>query len=243
MATTNQQQQREILKLAIGQLDTMLTLATTMRIQQYLLRKNASGFRDFEEEVAHLDDQIAIHGTGVLADRQNILRRPNRWDDDNFMPEDVPLGSHELGAYIDSFPLDAAGSSYVFTLLEVFGNDVAAIVSPGSISRNKAWHEDVKGFADLRDPNQVTTAQAAFGKHFGIAGPDVPEIAARRMVELKRIRNEFAHDGSGRVDFEGFLKDVVAIVCHIVFLTTDEDRLSSYPWEDHMKQFDPQTKV
>lgn len=28
-----------------------------------------------------------------------------------------------------------------------YGDEVAAIVAPGSINRNKAWHEYIKGFA------------------------------------------------------------------------------------------------
>lgn len=79
----------------------------------------------------------------------------------------------------------------------------------------------------------------AFAKHFSAGSADVPDLAASRMVDLKRVRNKFAHVGSNRIDFGRYLHDV----CHIVFLTTDEDRISVYPWEDHRDQFDPLTKA
>jgi hypothetical protein len=62
------------------------------------------------------------------------------------------------------------------------------------------------------------------------------------MVDLKRIRNDLAHDGSGRVSFPSFLADAIAVVCHIAFLVTDETRISIYPWEDHEDRFDPQSR-
>jgi hypothetical protein len=151
------------------------------------------------------------------------------------------MGSHEVGAYIREYPLEAASASYLFTLLEIHGDEVAAIVQPGSIDRNKAWHENIKGFADLRDPVQVEKMRAAFAKHFGAEACDVPELAVRRMVNLKKVRNDFAHDGARGISLPSFLIDTIAVVCHIAFLVTDETRLSIYPWEDHEDRFAPRS--
>jgi hypothetical protein len=74
-------------------------------------------------------------------------------------------------------------------------DEVTALLQPGSIIRNKAWHEDIKGFANFRNPAQVTKARESFAKQFGAHPEGVPECAVRRMVGLKRIRNDFAHDG------------------------------------------------
>lgn len=240
--TTDRMVQRQILRLALTQLGSMLMLATTMKMQRYLIRRSTSGFRDFEAEVSELPDQRAIHGTGILATRTKIAIAKPSWEDDFYLDE-VPLGSHELGAYIDSFPLEAAGASYAFTLLEVFGDDVAALVGPGTLQSNKAWHEGIRGDAVLKDRNQMEACRKAFAKHFSADSADVPDLAVSRMVDLKRVRNEFAHAGSNRIDFKRYLHDVCAVVCHIVFLTTDEDRVSVYPWEDHLDQFDPLTKA
>lgn len=229
-------QRAQVLRLTHSTLNGLVEFKTVYDIQRYVTDRHSRDFREFEAETA----EGTFDGAGVISTRDNILKDPRR-EDDTFYHDEVPMGSHEVGAYIREFPLEAASASYVFTLIEVYGDEVAAIVAPGSINRNKAWHEDIKGFADLRDPVQVQKMCAAFAKHFGANSADVPELAARRMVELKRIRNDFAHDGSGRVSLPSFLTDAIAVVCHIAFLVTDETRISIYPWEDHEARFAPRS--
>ncbi|MDF0541208.1 hypothetical protein PX699_02535 [Sphingobium sp. H39-3-25] len=228
--------QRKIMKLTLAMLQTLLEFKTVYDIQAYMTDRHGRDFRTFEEETA---DQV-FAGAGVLATRENIVVI-DKFGDAEFCHWEVPMGSHETGAYIMAFPLAAASASYVFTLIEGFGDDIADLVSPGSRNRNRAWHEDVKGFADLADPVQVTKAREAFAKHFAADPADVPPLAARRIVGLKAARNAFAHDGERSIDFQQFLQDALAIVCHIAFLTTGEDRISVYPWEDHMDQFAPRS--
>jgi hypothetical protein len=229
--------QEQVLRLGVSTLNQLLTFKLETDLLDYISDRDARDFRSFEEEIAHA---ASIHGAGVLATAADLTRELEPGDE-GFFRTDVLLGAHEVGAYIASFPLAAAAASFTFTVLENFGNDVAAITSPSGLDRNKAWHEDVRGFANLGDPVQLKKARAAFGKHFGVSSGDVPEIAARRIVEVKRIRNEFAHDGSRWVSFDSYLEDVLAIICHIVFLVTDERRLSVYPFEDHSGLFTPQT--
>ena len=228
--------QAQVLRLTRSTLNELLEFKTVYDIQRYVTDWHSREFREFEAATA----EGTFNGAGVIATRENVLKDPRR-EKDTFYHDDVPMGSHEVGAYIRQFPLEAASASYVFTLIEVYGDEVAGIVAPGSINRNKAWHEEIKGFADLRDPVQVQTMRAAFAKHFGADPNDVPELAARRMVELKRIRNDFAHDRFGRVSLPSFLTDAIGVVCHIAFLVTDERRISIYPWEDHEDRFDPQS--
>lgn len=217
-------------------LDTLLEFRTIYDIQSYMTDRHARDFRDFEAATA---DEV-FQGVGVIATRNNIVTT-ERFGPDEFLVDDVGMGSHETGGYIAAFPLQAASASYVFTLLEGHGDDIAGLVNPGSLNRNKAWHEDIKGFAALGDPVQVDKAREAFAKHFGADANAVPEIAARRIIELKRDRNAFAHDGDPFINFKEFHRHAVAIVCHIAFLVTNEERLSVYPWEDHEEQFSPQS--
>lgn len=225
-----------ILSLTYSTIKNLLEFKTIYDIQRYLADRHSRDFREFEAETAY----ETFAGAGVVATRDNILKSPQR-NEDSFYYDDVPMGSHEVGAYIRSFPLEAASASYVFTLLEIYGDEVAAIIHPGSIDRNKAWHEDVKGFADLRDPVQVEKMRGAFAKHFGADAGDVPDLAAQRMVGLKKIRNDFAHDGTDRISLPSFLADTIAVVCHIAFLVTDETRISIYPWENHEARFHPRS--
>lgn len=226
----------QLLRLTHSTLNQLLEFKTVYDIQRYLTDKHARDWRDFEVETAN----EVFEGAGVIATRDNVLLDPQE-DEDSYYQTDVPMGSHETGAYIRGFPLEAASASYIFTLLEVFGDEVAALVQPGSINRNKAWHEDIKGFADLHDPVQVTKAREAFAKHFGADPEEVPEPAVQRMVGLKRIRNDFAHEGQGWVNLPSYLADTIAVVCHIAFLATDETRISIYPWEDHDDRFAPRS--
>lgn len=230
--------QREIFRLTVSTLREMLIFKTTVDIQKYMSERHARDFREFEAETAVNQE---FDGAGVLATRENIAKA-RAFSEQGFFHDEVPLGSHEVGAYIGQFPLEAAASSYVFTVVEVFGDKVAELVSPGGLDKNKAWHEDVKGYADLRDSVQLRKAREAFGKHFDAKADDVPELAARRMVELKRARNAFAHDGEEDIGFTQFLEDALAVVCHIAFLVTDENRISVYPWEDHMDTFKPRSR-
>lgn len=242
MKNLNQESKELIRNLSIETLERLLTFATTFKIQQFIIDRNALEYRDFEALVSTLGQNETIDGTGIIALKKEFsLATPN--DIQDFLNDEVPLGAHELGAYIRAFPLSAAAASYVFTILEVYGNDVAEIVSKGGIRKNKAWHEDIKGFADLRDKVQVKKSQEAFAKHLGRQADKVTELAVHQIVNLKRLRNEFSHDAQEDVNFTRYLHDTLAVVCHIAFLTTDEDRFSVYPWEDHMETFLPKSKA
>ena len=213
MAQTDQETQRKILQLTRNYLHQILTFATTVRIQKFILHKNETNFREFEEEAAYLENHESIKGVGVVATRENITSMVPTHEQD-FFYDNIPLESYELGAHINSFPLQAASASYLFTLLEIFGNEVATLLNPSSIGRNKAWHEDVKGSTDLNDKVQVRKAQKAFARHLTAAVDKVPELAAYRIIKLKHARNKFAHKGGQAVQFDEFLHDTLAIICH-----------------------------
>jgi hypothetical protein len=230
-------EQGKVIQIGERTLKVLLTFKLEVDIQRYLGNRHSINWSDLEHEIAV---NQSLHGAGIVATPEELLHEPD-FGEEGFFRSQVPLSSEEVGHRILSFPIEAAAASYAFTLLEVFGNDVAAVTSPKGLNRNKAWHEDIKGFADLRDKVQVEAARRAFGKHFLAQAGDVPEIAARRMVELKRVRNDFAHDGNTVISFDNFLQNVLAIICHIIFLVTDEKRLLVYPFEDHHRIFKPST--
>ena len=197
-------------------------------------------YSEFEMLLSVLRPEDGVTGTGVIAHR-NEFSKAGLKDEMGFLKDGIPLDAQEISAYIDAFPLSESAASYLFTILEVFGNDVAEKIKPGSINKNKAWHEDVRGFADLRDEIQVQKMREAFAKHFQVDPAKVTDLAVHQTVKLKKIRNEFAHDAQARVNFEDYLHTTIAVVCHIAFLVTDEDRFSVYPWEDHLQRFTPQS--
>ena len=91
-------------------------------------------------------------------------------------------------------------------------------------------------------PGPLDGGWSGFAKHFSASPNYVPDVAARQMVSIKKKRNDYAHEGSQAISFDDYLRETLAVVCHIAFLTTDEDRLSVYPWEDYLDTFDPRTK-
>ncbi|MBP2302823.1 hypothetical protein [Azospirillum picis] len=235
MTRTFTDKEIQVLKLTVSTIEEILRIKATYDIHRYIINKAERSYQDFEAEL-HVDYDIT--GTGVLATSVNI-RTAQEEDDDKIVKTDLPLAPESISENIGSFPLEKATASYLFTILEVYGNSVVDIINPGSINKNKAWHEDVKGFADLRDSVQLDKACEAFGKHFAVPGNLVLDHAARRMVRLKKERNDFAHEGSGKVDVLSYLEDVVTVICQIAFMTTKEERLSVYPWEDYEGTFSP----
>ena len=226
-----------IIKLTKSVLDRMLTFKTTVDIQNYVMNKTHADFREFEAEVSINNP---IKGTGVLADRTNITTGTSVYKKE-FYHNNVDVGAHELGAYVGLFPFDDASASYIFTLLEVYGDDVVNVVNPGGVGGSRAWHQEIKDNYDFRDAVQKQKAREAFAKHFLADWNNVPEVAPLRMIALKKQRNAFAHQGNARINFEEFISDSLAMVCHIAFLTTGVDRISSYPWEDYMDTLNPRT--
>lgn len=222
----------QIMERTKSALTQLLQFKTIYDIQNYLTDRHTRDWREFEAATA---DEV-FDGAGVIATRENVLLDPDQ-DGGSYLHTDVPMGSHETGAYINGFPLNAASASYVFTLLEAFGDEIAELMQPGSLNRNRAWHEDIKGFVDIRDPVQVKKAREAFVKHFGADPDDLPEQAALRMIALKKIRNDFAHAGGSAVNLPRYLASTIAVVCHIAFLASDEELISVYPWEDHENRF------
>lgn len=224
--------QRKIFNRAIDELTWMLRAAATLKVQSYLLGREAMDYRRFEAETAHLS-QSELSGTGVIATRTK--------NKSLILEEDVPLANWELSDLIEGFPLHAAAASYLFTQLEVFGNDVIDLIEIDG-RKDRSWHVGISGKADLTNPTEMAKCKEAFGSSFGVAGEKVPEDAIERLANLKRQRNEFAHQRFSRIDYRDFLNDTLSVVCHISFLITDRERISVYPFEDHEGRFSPQSR-
>jgi hypothetical protein len=81
-------------------------------------------------------------------------------------------------------------------------------------------------------------ARAGLAIPFKVATHDVPPIALVRLVELKKVRNAFMHEGKAKVDFEAFFANVVALVCHLHFMCVPTDvRIRAFPFHDFLETF------
>lgn len=225
--------QTRIYNRALEELKDMLRTAATMRVQTYLLNTQAERYREFQDETVHLQYDV-LSGRGIISSRSG--------NQGEVIQDLIPLANAELCEFLPADSLKAPAASQLFTKLEVFGNDVAEYLE-FQIPKGKAWHTEVSGKTDVKDVKQMEKACKDFGKPFGINEKDVPEMAAYRLINLKKLRNEIAHYGKLSVDYDDFLSDVLAVVCDIVYLTTDEDRLSVYPFDDLHDHFAPLSRT
>lgn len=236
-------QKKIVVQEAVRTIRRLLEFKLSVDLTRYMVDKNNREFRNFEEEIAVSEE---IFGTGVLATPEKLeLLNPLGYKD-QFLLNEVPLGAHETGEHITIFPLDAAAAAFAFTQLEVFGNEVARIVDEKKLGR-ASWHQDVSdnrqrhGEEEPRPKQSEEVAKAGFARYLGLRADQVPQDAVDRLSAVKAARNAFAHGDHVRVSFDDFLKDVIGVICHIVFLTTGIDRISVYPFEDHFETFEPQT--
>ncbi len=80
------------------------------------------------------------------------------------------MGSHEVGAYIRGFPLEAASASYVFTLIEVYGNHRASDF-PFDLAETRGWSPSPDGISELWWASEAARAGA-------LASPAAAEASA-----------------------------------------------------------------
>ncbi|MNH67412.1 hypothetical protein D3C73_194660 [compost metagenome] len=144
----------------------------------------------------------------------------------------IPLAPEEIISNLNDYPLQAATAAYAFSLVEVYGNDVANLFKPGSVRPLGSWHTDIKFDLDSRDTAQSLRAAAAFAKLFDGDPADIKPASVIRLVAMRRARNDYVHRKDTGIAFDRFLVYCLAVVCQIHFLkASDQSALKVYPWE------------
>ncbi|CAN7371734.1 MULTISPECIES: hypothetical protein [Rhizobium] len=211
---------KRIIREALKQL---AILGVNHRLHRYVLDKARDGWRDLEAE---LHAQYPVRGIGIRASRNNIKGDYFFFGHELLAPEEV---THLLSDTL----FDAAMASYAFTILEIAGDDLVQFKKPES-NDGKAWH------LGITQEHKMTEGTAGglkirFAKIFDFVPDEVSPDVIIRLARIKAQRNEFAHQGRIHVDFQTFLADAMAILCHLFFLChDDEEKLLLYPFEtDH----------
>lgn len=125
---------------------------------------------------------------------------------------------------------DAAMAAYVFTIVEMCGDEVAALVKQ-TPTKQRAWHTEIKQNEKL-SVTEALSQTAKFAKPFDGDVNLVTATSVIRLARMKAARNEFAHQGNTMVDFSQFLEDALAVLSQIYFLCLpQETHLKIYPWE------------
>ena len=91
----------------------------------------------------------------------------------------IPFAPEEIISNLNDYPLQAATAAYAFSLVEVYGNDVANLFKPRSVRPLGSWHADIKFDLDSRDTAQSLRAAAAFAKLFDGDPADIKPASVR----------------------------------------------------------------
>jgi hypothetical protein len=180
--------------------------------------------------------EYPISGTGLLAKRAMMTTKDHDLIGD-FIVDDVPLAPETHVQEADSFPMAAASAAYVFSILEDVGNAVVEIIYPGSIRTRSAWHRGVFGDANLAVKAELNRARDGFAAPFKVPRGKIPVLSTKRLVWLKKCRNDYAHDLDVNVDFNKFFQYVLVMVAQINFIVMPTREIKAYPYEDHHDQF------
>ncbi|MEP9389426.1 hypothetical protein [Mesorhizobium sp. KR9-304] len=212
-------------------LHRMLEFRASHDLTRYLLDQARTNHR---QTAAEMHANYPIKGVGVKATRASLTR--HNFDQPYFIIDDQPLAPEDLFFKVAEYPLDGASCSYLFTLVEEYGNFMVRTFYPDYPPFKKvhtAWHHGVYAGMNLRNPVEMQKAKAAFTRPFGDEGAHISPQAIRRLRQIKEQRNSFAHEAREDFEFKAFFENTIAIVCHIYFLCMpDRKEIGVYPFED-----------
>jgi hypothetical protein len=196
---------------------------------EYIHEEATVHWRELEDR---LHEDYRIKGVGIKASRKN-LKTVDEYHG-GFLHTDEALFPGEVPSELQSFPYRAAAAAYSFTILEGYGDEIVNLVNPGYLKARQAWHHGVYGDANFQDKQAIAKARKGFCTPFGVQPSRIPLYAVKRLVDIKAIRNEFAHEGSASVDFNEFFANVTGTVASIFFaLLPAEKELSLFPYYDY----------
>lgn len=217
----------EVRQVTVDALEQMIRFYVGHKGIKYIHEEKA---RDWRSLVDSLHISYPISGVRVHA-KKNGLRKIEV-NCGGFLEFDYPLAPEYMVDDINSYPIDAASASYLFTILEVFGDSLVEKVNPGSLKERHAWHRKVHGDCDLSNKDAIEKAKIGIRETFKLTRRSIPNYAIERLVKLKNIRNEFAHNGDSLVDFDEFFSNSVATVLFLYYFLLPKAReIRVYPFE------------
>lgn len=199
-------------------IERLLELGVNFRLHRHLFDGHAAEWRNLSEEL-HMG--YPVRSLGIIATPTNIVKYHFLHDQEMVAPEEIV---HLVGDKI----YDTAMAAYAFTIVEMCGDEVAAIVKQAPA---RAWHTDISQNKEL-SVSDAFSQREKFAKPFDGDVNLVTATSVTRLARMKAARNEFAHRGDTEVDFGEFLEDALAVLSQIYFLCLPgETHLKVYPWE------------
>ncbi|NMM29233.1 MAG: hypothetical protein HHJ12_18640 [Glaciimonas sp.] len=124
MASSIETKSEKIKDLAQSFFHSALKLHVSFQCSEYLNDKAIVGWREFEDEISV---NYPIKGVGITATRSNLDMVDGEYG--GFLHLEEPLSATSVTDELHGFPYEAAAAAYLFTALEVYGNDILEIVS------------------------------------------------------------------------------------------------------------------
>jgi hypothetical protein len=215
-------------------LDRLLQFKLAYETTSYLLQRARSSW----EKVGHeFELGIPTEATGIIADRNSLEEESHtRFEFRDRVASDTVFLS------LSDMPLESAAISYVFTQLELYGDFVVMAVNRKFFTRKKHaknWHSGIHGNANIKDAGKLLKMRSALATPFRMEAGDIPLFTVAQVIELKRVRNEFAHGGRSNASFNVLFSYAVDLICQIHFwVLNDEEMIIRWPFRDWSEKVD-----
>lgn len=142
-------------------LTTLIRFRTSHDVAAHLLDKTNDNWREFEAEFSI---NYPIKTCGVLTDLEKL--REWEFNSDTVVRDEIDIGGHEIIEELSTYPIEAVSLVYMFSVLEVYGDEVAGLVNPYFVKEKRAWHREV--FLPKGEPkySDVEKVRNGFAKPF-----------------------------------------------------------------------------
>jgi hypothetical protein len=211
-------------------LKRLLEFKVSCDVIRLLVSDAESQYRYFEDRL-HVGYPVRGAGVRALRSAMDMKFELSMVDDQDLEPS---LAVTKLG----EFPLEAAAASYIFTILERHGDALVSIANRGyfrssGVPRFASWHHLVFGDADIGKPEVLTDMRKRYGKPFLQSSSTVRFRSVANLVELKRLRNAYAHDLESSINLDEYFRLIISIVCDLEFMLVPESVLvKEFPFYD-----------
>jgi len=220
---------RNIRSLTEETLESLIRFVMSHEVATHILGNTNENWKEFEEEFSV---DYPIKGWGVLASESLI----SEWDFNNesIIRDEIDISGEEVSSELSTYPIDSVSIVYMFSILEVYGDEVTNIINSSFVKDRRAWHRKV--YLPKNEPSykDIEKIRRGFAEPFNANSSDVKFNIAAALAQLKNARNLIVHKNNGGYNFKMVLSAIVAIICHIDFLASKEtNMLKVYPWEDY----------
>ncbi|UUO27692.1 MULTISPECIES: hypothetical protein [Bradyrhizobium] len=215
-------------------LDRLVQFKLAYETTSFLLQRAKASWASVENE---FEAGAPTEATGIVANRDSLQEESHRRFEIRSR-----VGSDTVFSSLSDMPLEPAAISYVFTQLELYGDFVVSVINKSFFAaRNspKNWHSRIHGDTDIRDAAKLLRMRSALAAPFRMEVDDIPMFTVAEVIELKRVRNEFAHEGRSSANFDVLFSYAADLICQIHFwVLDDEEMIIRWPFRDESEEVD-----